>query len=74
MSLAQIGPLTAVLEDAATAVAAGAVIGSSAGGIAGLITRWPLEVLERRAMGDGYKGAAIGALVAMVDTFLVYLL
>jgi len=67
MSLAQIGPLTAVLEDAATAIAAGAVVGSSAGGVLGLIARWPRSVLERRALGDGYRGAAIGALIALLD-------
>lgn len=73
MPFAAIGPFTALLEDAATAVAAGAVVGSSAVGVAGLVAGWPLTVLERRALGDGYKGAAGGALIAFLDLALRYL-
>lgn len=72
MPLAAIGPLTAVLEDTATAVAAGAVVGSSAFGVTGLIAGWSRGALERRALGDGYIGAAIGALVALFDVVLRY--
>lgn len=74
MALAQIGPLTSVLEQIAMALAAGAVVGSSTMGIAGLIARQSSVALERRAVGDGYLGAAIGALLALLDPVIVYLL
>jgi hypothetical protein len=74
MVIAQIGPMTAVLEDAATAVAAGAVVASSAIGVTGLLAGWSREVLERRALSDGYLGAAIGALAAVFDVVLRHML
>jgi hypothetical protein len=74
MALAQIGPLTSVLEQVAMALAAGAVIASSAMGVVGLVARRSSTELERHAVGDGYIGAAVGALAALLDSIIVYLL
>lgn len=74
MALAQIGPLTLILEQVAMALAAGAAVGSSTMGIAGLIAGQSSLALERRALGDGYLGAAAGALLALLDSIIVYLL
>ena len=74
MAVAAIGPLTAVLESTATALAAGAVVGSSAVGVVGLVAGWPAGVLERRALSDGYIGAAIGVLVVLFDVVLRYVI
>jgi hypothetical protein len=72
MILAQIGPFTAVLEAAATAVAAGVLLGSVALGVFGLLTGWSRREIERRALTDGYAGGAVGALVAFVDFVVRY--
>jgi len=67
MALAQIGPLTTVLEAAATAVAAGAVLGSLAAGIHGLWVDLPARKVERWALYGSYVGGAAGALLALSD-------
>ncbi|HMB52261.1 MAG TPA: hypothetical protein VKU40_03025 [Thermoanaerobaculia bacterium] len=74
MAIAQIGPVTGVLEDLAMAVAAGAVVGSSVIGAAGLFAGWSVKALERRALSDGYVGAAVGALAAAFDVVLHYMI
>jgi len=72
MVLAQIGPLTGVLEALAAAVGAGAVLGSVAAGIRGLLASWSLQKVERRALSGGYFGGAIGAVLAVVDILVRY--
>lgn len=72
MAIAQIGPLTAVLEAVATAVAAGAVLGSVATGIRGLWARFPAQKVERRALSGSYIGGAVGAVAALVDAVISY--
>ncbi|HEX7244034.1 MAG TPA: hypothetical protein VF245_00535 [Solirubrobacterales bacterium] len=74
MELAQIGPLTTVLEAAATAVAAGAVLGSVAAGIRGLWLHWPARKIERRALSGSYLGGAAGAAAAFFDAAFRYLI
>jgi len=72
MTLAQIGPLTTVLEAAAAAVGAGVVLSSVAVGVAGLASRMPRRNLESRALVGGYFGGGVGAVVAVVDAILRY--
>lgn len=72
MLLAQIGPLTTVLEAAATAVGAGAVLGSAAAGICGFWVRFPVRKIERRALFGSYIGGAVGATAAIVDAVIRY--
>lgn len=72
MAIAHIGPLTTVLEVAATAVGAGAVLGSVATGIRGLWARRPIREIERHALTGGYAGGAAGALSVIVDAILRY--
>jgi len=72
MVLAQIGPLTTVLETAATAVAAGAVLGSLAAGIRGLWVGLPARKVERRALYGSYIGGAAGAVSAIFDAVIRY--
>ena len=72
MMLAQIGPLTALLESAAAAVGAGAVLGSVSMGFRGLLRRRPLRDVERGALSGGYLGGAIGAAIALVDILVRY--
>lgn len=72
MVLAQIGPLTTGLEAVAMAVGAGAVLGSVAAGIRGLLARWALRKVERRALYGSYAGGAAGAVLALVDTIIRY--
>jgi hypothetical protein len=72
VAIAQIGPLTAVIEALATAVGAGAVIGSAAAGICGLWAHWPTPRLERRTLYGSYLGGAVGAASALFDAIVRY--
>ncbi len=70
--IAQIGPITSLLETAATAVGAGMVLGSVAAAIRGLGAGWPSRAVERRAVSGGYAGGAVGALSILVDVLIRY--
>jgi hypothetical protein len=72
MTLAQIGPLTAVLEATATAVGAGVVLGGVAAGILGLVQGASRADVEEKALASGYIGGGIGAALALVDLILRY--
>lgn len=72
MALGQIGPLTTVLEAAATAVAAGAVLGSLAAGIRGFWMGLPARRVERWALYGSYVGGTAGVAVALFDTAIRY--
>ena len=72
MVVAQIGPLTAMLEAFATAVGAGAVIGSVAVGIRGLWGRRSIQDVELQALSGGYVGGAGGAVLALIDVVISY--
>ncbi len=72
MALAQIGPLTTVLEAAATAVAAGVALGGVAAGILGLIRGWSRTAIEGNALASGYVGGGVGAALALLDLILRY--
>jgi hypothetical protein len=72
MSLAQIGPLTAVIEALATAVGAGVVLCSVAAGIWGLVRGSPRGDLEEDTLVSGYVGGGVGAGLALADLILRY--
>jgi hypothetical protein len=72
MALAQIGPFTAVTEALATAVGAGAVLGSAAAGIRGLIRGSTRAKLEASALLSSYIGGGMAAILALVDLILRY--
>lgn len=72
MSLAQIGPLTALLEALAAAVGAGIVLGSFAAGTYRLVVRRPRSEIEARVLPDGYSGGVVGAFVVCLDLILRY--
>jgi hypothetical protein len=72
MVVAQIGPLTAMLESAAAAVGAGVVLGSVYSGLRCLLRRGPLREVERGALSGGYFGGAIGAVLVLVDILVRY--
>jgi len=72
MVLAQIGPLTTVLETAAASVGAGVVLGSVAFGAGRLAAGWSRLRIERRALTDGYLGGILGAAAAICDLVIRY--
>jgi len=72
MVFAQIGPLTTMLEAVATAVGAGAVLGSVTAGMCGLLARWPLPKVERLALYGSYLGGAVGAALVLFDAVIRY--
>ncbi len=72
MVLAQIGPVTTVLEAIATAVGAGVVLGSVSVGLYGLARGWPREAIGNRGLFDGYLGGAIGIGAVLVDLCIRY--
>ena len=70
MAFAQIGPLTTVLEVAATVAGAGVVLGSVAMGAIGLALGWSRQEIGDRALTDGCVGGVVGIAVAVVDAAL----
>jgi hypothetical protein len=70
--LAQIGPLTAMLEGVAASVGAGVVLGGVALGSVRLAVGWSRRRIERRALTDGYLGGLFGAAMAICDLILRY--
>ena len=74
MVIAQIGPLTGVLEALATAVGAGVVLGGVAAGILGLVRRSTRVEIEEGALFSGYAGGGVGAAFALADLILRYAL
>lgn len=72
VELAQVGPLTAVIEALATAVGAGVVLCGVAAGIWGLIQESSRADLEGHALVSGYVGGGVGAVFALVDLILRY--
>lgn len=72
MLLAQIGPLTTMLEAFAAAVGAGAVIGSVAVGIRGFWARRSIPDIELQALSGGYVGGAGGAVLVLLDVVIRY--
>jgi hypothetical protein len=72
MLLAQIGPLTTMLEAFAAAVGAGAVIGSVAVGVCGLWARRSIQDIELLALSGGYVGGAGGGVLALIDAVISY--
>jgi hypothetical protein len=74
VAFAHIGPFTAVTEALATAVGAGAVLGSVAAGIWELIRGSTRAELEGSALLSSYIGGAAGAGLALVDLVLSYAL
>lgn len=70
--LAQIGPLTALSEAAATAVGAGVVLGSVAAGTRKLLSRKAKREIENSALIGGYVGGIAGGFLALLDALLRY--
>jgi hypothetical protein len=72
MALAQIGPLTTVLEAEATAVGAGVVLFSVAAGIVGLTCGRSRREVEDGAAVGGFVGGGVGVVAVLVDLALRY--
>ena len=75
MALAQIGPLTTLTEALATAVGAGVVLVQRRSGSLEA-WRWvgSRDEIEERALRGGYFGGGFGAVVALVDVVLRYVI
>lgn len=72
MSLAQIGPLTAVFEATAAAVGAGILLGSFGSGLVGLLLGDSKAAFEARVLRDGYIGGAAASLAILADITFRY--
>lgn len=73
MVLAQVGPLTTITEALATAVGAGVVLCSVAAGLRNLARGMARADIEGDALGAGYVGGGVGALLACFDVLLRYI-
>jgi hypothetical protein len=67
MIVAQVGPLTAILEALATAVGAGIVLGGFLAGVFGLTAKWGKREFERKTLDAGYLGGVAGVLAVLAD-------
>jgi len=72
MVLAQIGPLTALLEAGATAIGAGVVVGGATVGVVRLTMGWSRGEIEDAAAIGGVVGGGLGIAAAVVDLVLRY--
>jgi hypothetical protein len=72
MVLAQVGPLTTLIEAGAAAVGAGAILSSAAAGAWGLAAGKSKEEIEQWALKGGYLGGELGAFAACLDIILRY--
>jgi hypothetical protein len=61
------GPITAILEAAATSVGVGMVLGGFVAGLVGVLLKLPRETLELGVLNAGYFMAALCLLVRAVD-------
>lgn len=67
MALAQIGPLTELVEMAAAAVAAGMLLGGFLAGLAGLVRSWPRRDFDRIVVQAGYLGGVVSTCIIAAD-------
>lgn len=67
-----IGALVPHFERAATAIAAGLVIGGFVGATRGYITARSRKEVEAEALRDGYAGAIAGIALLLLDLCIVY--
>jgi hypothetical protein len=61
-----------ILEQAAAALAAGAVLGTFIGATRGLVTGRSRKQVEANTLREGYFGAAFGAGLLLFDLWNVY--
>lgn len=73
MLLAQIGPLTSLMESTAAAVGAGMLLGGFLTGLVGLIRAWPRRQFDARVLWYGYAGGVGAAVVMLADITFRYL-
>jgi hypothetical protein len=70
MPLAQIGPLTTVVESLATAVGAAMLLGAFAAGAMGVVFGVERKKLDALAFDTGYLGGIAGVVLSLVDLVL----
>lgn len=73
MALAQIGFLTGTAEAAATAVAAGMVLGAFGAGAVGVLGGRSPTAIESNAVTCSYLGGIVAVVLACLDLTLRYL-
>jgi hypothetical protein len=67
MALAQIGPLTTVVESLASAVGAAMLLGAFVAGAMGVVFGVERKKLEALAFDTGYLGGIGGVILASID-------
>jgi len=72
MALAQIGPLTGVLEAVAAAVGAGMLLGGFLAGAVGIVRGWPKRQFDRWLLLSSYGGGGFAAAFTLVDITFRY--
>lgn len=72
MPFASIGPLTELIEGAATAVGGGMLLGGFGAGLVGVVKAWPQGRFDRAVLQWGYFGGALSAIVMAVDITFHY--
>ncbi len=70
MALAQIGPLTELMQSVAAGVGAAMLLGGFMTGVVGLVRAWPRGQIDERVAEFSYIGGTGGILVILVDITL----
>lgn len=66
--IAEIGPLTGILESMTRAIGAGIVLGTFTLGTLGLLAGRTRQMLETRVLTDGYAGGCVGLGAVIFDS------
>lgn len=74
MALAQIGPLTDLMQSVAAGVGAAMLLSGFAAGLLGLVRSWPKAQFDARVVEFSYLGGSGGIMVILVDITLRHVL
>jgi hypothetical protein len=69
-AIAQIGPLTTLLEFAATSIGAGVIVGGFLAGGAGMLAGRTRKEMEDNALREAFRGGLVGILCLCIDLLL----
>jgi len=72
MTIAGVGPITDLLQAAATSVGSGVLLTGFATGVLGVVSRWPRETLDELVLRTGYIGGVVAVLALGIDLTLRY--
>lgn len=72
MTIASVGPITALLQAAATSVGSGILLTGFATGAFGVLAKWPRDTLDELVLRTGYIGGIVAVAALVFDLIVRY--